>query len=109
MKYAKMIAKCEKQKVFSGVFRVTFFVFRASFFTSHFTTRSAFTQKVNEFCGLFFRGINKTRNLYDIRKVYSEYFIFRGAFRKNIREIPVKCEIRKVYSRPYCSSNINAP
>ncbi len=35
-----------------------------------------------------------------MRKVYSEHFIFRGVFCKYIREIPVKCEIRKVYSRP---------
>ncbi len=34
-------------------------------------------------------------------KVYSECFVFCGVFRKNIPEIPAKCEIRKVYSRPY--------
>ncbi len=53
------------------------------------------------FYGLFFRGINKTWNSHEIRKVYSECFVFRGVFRKNICEIPAKCEIRKVYNRPY--------
>ncbi len=57
-------------------------------------------RKVKEFRGLFFRGINKTRNSREIRKVYSKCFIFRGVFRENICEIPVKCDIRKVYSQP---------
>ncbi len=33
-------------------------------------------------------------------KVYSECFVFCGVFRENTREIPAKCEIRIVYSRP---------
>ncbi len=55
----------------------------------------AFARKLKGFCGLFFRCINKTRNLHEVRKVYSECFVFRGVFRKNFREIPAKCELRK--------------
>ncbi len=33
-------------------------------------------------------------------KVYSACFAFCGVFSENIREIPAKCEIRKVYSWP---------
>ncbi len=68
-KYVKTIAKCEKRKVYSGVFRVTFFAFCIS---QHFTPGSAFVQKVKGFRGLFFRGINKIRNSHEIRKVYSQ-------------------------------------
>ncbi len=32
VKYAKMIVKCEKEKLYSGVFRVTFFTFHTPFF-----------------------------------------------------------------------------
>ncbi len=39
-----------------------------------------------------------------MRKVYSECFVFCGVFHKNIHEIPAKCEIRKVYSRPKAMS-----
>ncbi len=59
-----------------------------------------FARKVKRLCGLFFRSINKTQNLREIRKVYNECFVFCGVFCENIREIPAKCEIRKVYSRP---------
>ncbi len=129
-KYAKMGAKCEKQKVYSEVFCVTFFAFRAPFFTfrisrqgrqlrknskasysliakytimgakyetwkvhsnrrtshhflcvlcfffgflRHFTPGLAFMQKVEGF----------TRNSHEMRKVYSECFIFRDVFCKN--------------------------
>ncbi len=70
-----------------------FFAFRIS---QHFAPGSAFTQKVKGFRGLFFRGINKTRNSYETRKVYCECFVFRGVFRKNTREM----RNVKVYSRP---------
>ncbi len=49
---------------------------------SRFAQGSVFAQKAKEFCGLFFRNINKTRNSYEIRKVYSECFIFRVVFRE---------------------------
>ncbi len=99
-----MGVKYEKQKLYSGVCRVTFFVFRAPFYTfcilQHFAPGSAFVWKLKGFRGLFFCGINKTRNSPEMRKVYSECFIFCGVFCENIREIPAKCEIRKVYNQP---------
>ncbi len=101
-KYLKMIMKCEKRKVYSGVFSVTFFAFRAPFFafciSKHFAPGLAW--KLKGLCGLFFRGFNKTQNLHEMRKVYSECFVFCGVFHKNNRKIPVKCEIRKEYSWP---------
>ncbi len=53
---------------------------------SHFTPGLAIARKVKGFCGFFFRGINKTRNLHEIQKVYSECFVFCDVFRK----IPAK-------------------
>ncbi len=47
-KYAKMIEKCNKQKVYSGVFRVTFFRVLHSFF-SLFAPESPFARKVKGF------------------------------------------------------------
>ncbi len=104
-KYAKTFAKWEKWKVYSGVFRATFFVFR--------TRGLAFVQKVKGFCSLFFHRINKTRNSCEIQKMYCECYAFCDVFCKNTREIPAKCEIRKVYSWPYnvkylhCSHGLN--
>ncbi len=77
-KFAKTIAKCKKQKVYSGVFRITFSEFYAAFFA--FCTGLIFVKKVKGFRGLFFCGINKIRNLHEIRKVYRECFVFRGMF-----------------------------
>ncbi len=102
-KYVKTIAKCEKWEVYCGVFRFTFFAVYTGVGIRAKSQRilwfifswSAFVRKVKGFCGLFFRGINKTQNSYEIRKWYSECFVFR----KNIRKIPAKCEIRKVYSQ----------
>ncbi len=99
-KYVKTIAKCEKWKCIAGYF-VSLFS-HPFFHFSHFTAFAlgpAFMWKVKDFI-LFFRGINKTRNSHEIRKVYSECFVFCGVFRENIREILVKCEIQRVYSRP---------
>ncbi len=58
------------------------------------------------FHDLFFRGINKTRNSSEMRKMYSECFAFCGVF----YEIPVKCEKWKVYSWPYkcCETSMMA-
>ncbi len=92
-----MGVKCEKWKRYSGVFRVTFF----AFYISH--QGPAFAWKLKGFCFLFFRGIKKTRNSTEMRKVYSECFVFCGVFRENIHKILTKCEIQKVYSRPYSS------
>ncbi len=64
-KYAK---ECEKQKVYSGVFRFTFFTFHTSFFafriSQHFAPESTFARKVEGFCGLFFSKCK-------IQKVYT--------------------------------------
>ncbi len=96
-KHAKMIAKCVKQKVYSEVFCITFFVFRTPFFTfhilRHFVAGLALARKVKVLRGLFFRGISKAQNSHETRKVYSECFVFHGVFRENIRKIPAKCEI----------------
>ncbi len=62
-KYAKMNAKCEKQKVHSRVFHVTFFAFHVPFFSfrilQHFVPGSAFVQKLKGFRGLFFAALVK--------------------------------------------------
>ncbi len=93
-----MIAKCEKQKYTAGYFASRFSRFASVFHFLHFAPGLAIARKVIGFRSLFFRGINKTQNSHEIRKVYSECCIFCGIFCENIREIPVKCEIRKVYS-----------
>ncbi len=83
-----------KREVYSSVFCVTFFAFHTPFFafrfSQHFMTGSAFTQKVKGFSGLFFHSINKTRNLHEVRKGYSECSAFCGVFRENIYKIPAK-------------------
>ncbi len=89
--YAKTIAKNKKRiaAYFVSLFSRPFFYF--SHFAA-FCTRSAFAGKVKGFRGLFFRGINKTRNLHEIRKMHSECFVFCGVFRENIRKISMKYE-----------------
>ncbi len=99
-KYAKTIAKCEKQKVYSVVFHVTFLHFAPLFLFFAFCARVGIRAKSQKFRSLFFCGINKTQNLYELWKVYRECFVFRRVFGENIYEIPAKCEIRKVYSQP---------
>ncbi len=55
--HAKMIAKCEKQKVYSGVFRITFFVscpfFRFLNFVA-FCTRISICAKIQRISGFIF-------------------------------------------------------
>ncbi len=52
-----MFAKCEKRKVYSGVFCVTFFAFCGPFFHFlNFAPESAFAQKVKGFRSLIFRS-----------------------------------------------------
>ncbi len=97
--YAKMGAKCEKRKVYRGcsAFHTLFFrVLRPFFCFFAFRTRvdiHAKSQRISWF--IFFRGINKIQNSYEMLKVYSECFVFCGVFRKNT------LKMRKVYSRPY--------
>ncbi len=82
------------EKCTAGYFAWLFSRFTPPFFRilQHFAPGLAFTQKVKEFRGLFFRGINITQNSHEIRKVYSECFVFRVVFRENICEIPAKYE-----------------
>ncbi len=63
---------------------------------SLFAPGSVFVRKLKGFHSLFFRGINKTWNLHEIRKMFSECFVSRGVSWKTL----AKCEMRKVYSRP---------
>ncbi len=67
----------QKIKVYSGYFTSLF---------SHFAPGLALMQKVKGFCGLVFRGINKTRNSHEMRKVCKECFVFCGVFHENIRQ-----------------------
>ncbi len=100
----KRLQNAKNKKCIAGYFTLLFCILRAPFFAFHiaqyFTPRLTFGCKVKGFCGLFFRDINKTWNSHEIRKVYNECFVFCGVFRKNTREIPVKCEIWTVYSHP---------
>ncbi len=79
-KYAKMGANAKKEKCIARYFAPLFRISHPFFRFLYFAPGSAFTRKVKEFCGLFFRGINKTRNSHKMRNVYSECFIFCGVF-----------------------------
>ncbi len=106
VKYAKTIVKHEKEKLYSGVFCVTSFasLFLLFAFCSILYQGWHSCEKYKGFCGLFFRGINKTRNSHEIRKVYSECFIFCGVFcEKNISEIPAKCEAQILTFSKICT------
>ncbi len=87
------------RKVYSEMFCATFSPFRTPFFSfgilQHFTPGLAFMHKVKGFCGLFFRGINKTRNWIKYEKCIVSVLYFVVCFAK----IFAKCEIQKVYSR----------
>ncbi len=95
-KYAKTIAKSEKQKVYSGVFHVTFFTFCASFFAFHSISRQGqhSRRKSKDFVVYFFPALikHKLRMKYKKCIVNVSYFV---VFFENIREIPAKCEIWK--------------
>ncbi len=75
-KHAQMGAKNEKCK--EGYFASLFSHFALFFrFLQYFTPGSAFAQKLEGFCGLFFRGINKTQNSPEMWKciVSVSYFV----------------------------------
>ncbi len=82
--------------MYSGVFRITVFAFHIPLFafriSQHFMPGSAFARKVKGFRGLLFCDINKTRNLHEIRKVYSECFVFCRVFCENIPNMHAKNE-----------------
>ncbi len=79
-KYAKMGVKCEKWKVYGGVFRATFLHFAPLF--SLFVPGSAFVRKLRRFHGLFFHSIKEAWNSHEMRRVHSECFVFCGVFRE---------------------------
>ncbi len=74
----KWAQNVKNKKCISGYFAPLFSYFVALF--SLFVPESAFVRKLQGFCGLFFQGINKTRNSHEIRKVYSQCFVFRCVF-----------------------------
>ncbi len=78
---------------------VSFFSHFASLF-SLFAFRSILCQgyeNSKDFVVYFFAALI---NSPEIRKVYSECFVFCGVFHENICKIHAKCETRKVYSQP---------
>ncbi len=82
-----MGAKCEKQKVYSGVFRVPFLTFCDPFFAFAFQSISRQSrlsfEKSKDFVVYFFVTLTK----HEMRIMYSECFIFRGVFCKNTRKM----------------------
>ncbi len=96
----KQSRNTKNKKCIGRYFTSLFSHFAPPFRFSHFVPGSAFAQKLTGFHGLFFCGINKTQNAHEIQKVYSKCFLFCGVFCENIRKIPAKCEVRKVYSQP---------
>ncbi len=84
MKYAKTIAKNEK--CIAECFKSLFL---------HFGPGSAFTRKVKGFCGLFVRGINKTRNSHEMQKVYGKGFVFWCYFSKTFAQYPQNANYEK--------------
>ncbi len=94
-KYAKRSQNVKNEKCIARYFVSLFSRFAPLFFacyiSQHFVIGSAFTQKVKEFLGLFFRGINKTRNSHEIKKCIV-CFVLHGVFCENICKIPVKYE-----------------
>ncbi len=69
----RLIAKCEKQKMYSVVFRVTFFTSCALFFTfhflQHFAPGSAFARKVKDFAVYFLGALIKTKFAWNMKSV----------------------------------------
>ncbi len=97
-KYAKMGAKCEKQKIYSGVFCVPFFAFHVS---QHFAQGSAFTRKIKGFCDLFFHGINKIWNLHEMRKVYSQPHVYwKGSLHLLKVGVHLSCLVSESLAQP---------
>ncbi len=70
--------------------------FRFLHFTAFHTKVGIRTQNLKGFYGLFFCGINKTLNSQEMRKVYSECFVFHCVFHRKHCE----CKMREVYRGP---------
>ncbi len=87
-----MSVKCEKRKVYSGVFCITFFAFRIS---QHFTPGSAFARKLKGLRGLFFRSINKTRNSHEMRKYIVSVSYFVVYYAKTFAKYPQNAKYEK--------------
>ncbi len=97
----KQSQNAKNKKCTANFFASIFSLLRLS---SHFAPGSAFARKVKGFCGLFFRGINKTQKLHGIRKVYSECFIFHGVFHeicKNDRKMRKTKSVQRGISRQF--------
>ncbi len=73
-KSKKWGVKLEKSGAQYSSIHLLFFAFRAHFHV--FCDKRIAGLKV----ALFFYGINKTQNLHEMRKVYSECFVFHGVF-----------------------------
>ncbi len=97
---SKQTRNAKNKKCIAGFLR-HFFHISWPFCFLHFAPGSALARKLNRILWFIFCDINKTQNSHELRKLYSECFVFRVVFRENIRKIPAKCEIRKVYCRPY--------
>ncbi len=70
-----------------------FLHFASFLFVSHFApfhTRSGVLINCQKYFIVYFFS---TRNLNEIRKLYSRCFVFYNVFRENIRKIHAKCEI----------------
>ncbi len=78
--------KMQKMKsVQRGILRHFFRVSCPFFSLFAFHARVGIPVKTQRISLVFFRSINKTRNLSDLRKVYSECFAFCGVSRKHSR------------------------
>ncbi len=95
-----MDEKCEKQKVYSGVFCATFFfAFRASVFTFLILRQGRHLRKNSkDFVVYFFVALIKHKIRMKCEKCIVSVSYFVVCFAKNTRKM------RKVYSRPYGSS-----
>ncbi len=90
--------KCEKQKVYSGVFHATFFVFRG---ISPQGWHSSENSK-DYFVVYFFAALIKHKICIKCEKCTASVSYFVVCFEKNTREM------RKVYSRSYEEASLSA-
>ncbi len=81
--------------ILRGILRHFFGILRLFFRFLHFALGSAFTQKLEGFCGLFFRGINKTRNLFEMRKCIVSVSYFAVCFAKTFAKYPRNAKYKK--------------
>ncbi len=92
----KQLCNAKNKKGAAGYFKSLFSHFAPLFSLFAFCAWVSIPAKSQRILWFIFCGINKTRNLHEIRKVYNECFVFRGVFCENIGKIPAKYEIQKV-------------